>query len=208
MYDNPLIDIDSVRDLDPAFFTTCGRALYVAQHFERNLRAVAATLDVRSAHASGEFPSLDENKLNEFLETKLKRPLGEVIISGLPKHTPHFLIEDFKNHMLPALDKAREARNRIAHEFLFGIEGMEVTSDVFGEMVESLREDVRILADGDFSVCCIIQGFNRAPIPTRRESYVNKIVSWVFAPNEHYQHSDQQDGDDTTNGTPPADESL
>ena len=88
MYDNPLIDIDSVRDLDPAFFTTCGRALYVAQHFERNLRAVAATLDVRSAHASGEFPSLDENKLNEFLETKLKRPLGEVIISGLPIFPP------------------------------------------------------------------------------------------------------------------------
>lgn len=206
MYDNPLIDIDSVPDLVPAFFTTCGRALYVAQHFERNLRVVAAALDVRSAPASGEFPSLDENKLNEFFETKLKRPLGKVIISGLPKHTPQFLIEDFKKHMLPALDKAREARNRIAHEFLFGIERMEVTSDVFGQMVESLREDVRILADADFSVCCMIQGFNRAPIPTRRERYVNKIVSWVFAPNEQYQYGDQQDGEDATNGTPPADE--
>jgi len=208
MYDNPLIDIDSIRDLDPAFFTTCGRALYVAQHFERNLRVVAAALDVRSAYTSGKFASLDENKLNEFLETKLKRPLGEVIISGFPKHTPQFLIEDFKKHMLPALNKAREARNRIAHEFLFGIERMEVTSDVFGEMVESLREDVRILADADFSVCCIIQSFNRAPLPIRRESYVNEIVSWVFTPNEHYQHRDQQDGDDTTNGTSPADESL
>jgi len=206
MYDNPLIDIDSVRDLDPSFFTTCGRALYVAQHFERNLRVVAAALDVRSAHASGEFPSLDENELNEFFETKLKRTLGKIIISGLPKHTPQFLIEDFKKHMSPALDKAREARNHIAHEFLFGIERMEVTSDVFGQMVESLREDVRILADADFSVCCIIQGFNRAPIPTRRESYVNKIVSWVFAPNEHHQHGDQQDGEDATNDTHPADD--
>jgi hypothetical protein len=190
MYDDPLIDVDLLRDLDPNFFTTCGRALYVTQHFERNLRVVAAALDVRSAHASGKFPSLDENTLNEFFETKLKRPLGEVIISGLSKHIPQFLIEDFKKHMLPSLDKAREARNRIAHEFLFGIERMEVASDVFEEMVESLREDVRILADADFSVCCIIQGFNRAPIPTCRESYVNKIVSWVFAPNEQYQQGD------------------
>jgi len=184
MYDDPLIDIDSVRDLDPAFFTTCGRALYVAQHFERNLRGVAAALDFRSVHSSGELPSLDEDKLYEFLQIRLKRPLGEVITSGLPKHTPQFLIEDFRKHMLPALDKAREARNRIAHEFLFGIEGMEITSDVFGEIVESLREDVRVLADADFSVCCIIQGFNRAPLPTCRESYVNKIVSWVFNSNE------------------------
>ena len=206
MHDNPLIDIDSVRDLDSAFFTTCGRALYVAQHFERNLRVVVAALDVRLAHASGELSSLHENKLNEYFETKLKRPLGKVIISGLPIHTPQFLTEDFKKHMLPALDKAREARNRIAHEFLFGIEGTEVTSDVCEQMVESLREDVRVLADADFSVCCIIHGFNRAPMPTRRERYVSKIVSWVFGPDEQYQYGDQQDGKDTTKGMPPADE--
>lgn len=187
MDDDLLIDLDLLRDLDPNFFTTCGRALYVAQHFERNLRVIAAALDLRSAQASGKFPYSDEDKLNEFFETKLKRPLGESITSGLPKHIPQFLIEDFKKHMLPSLDKAREARNRIAHEFLFGIERTEVVSDVFEEMAESLREDVRILADADFSVCCIIHGFNQAPIPTCRESYVNKIVRWVFAPIEQYQ---------------------
>lgn len=97
-------------------------------------------------------------------------------------HVPQFAIEDFKNHLLPSLDKARVARNHIAHEFLFGIEGIEVPSVIFDEMTEALREDVIILADADFSVCCIIQGFNRAPIPTRKEIYVDSIVSWVFTP--------------------------
>ena len=66
------------------------------------------------------------------------------------------------------------------------IEALKNTDDI-EEMIEPFREDVRIIADADFWVCCIIQGFNRAPIPTGRESYVNKIVSWVFAPDEQYQ---------------------
>ncbi len=186
MYDDPFINLDLLLDLDPNFFTMCGRALYVAQHFERNLRAITAALDIRLAHASGEFHSLDENRLGEIYETKLKRSLGDVIISRLPKHVPQFLIEDAKKHMLPSLEEAREARNRIAHEFLFGIEGIKVASYVCEEMVEALREDVCILADADFSVCCMIQGFNRASTLTSRESYVNRIVGWVFAQSEQH----------------------
>ncbi len=188
MHDDPCIDVNSVQDLDPAFFTTCGRALYVAQHFERNLRVIAAALDIRSAHASGRLPLSDEDGLEEFYKTKLKRSLGEVILFALPTYFPPFLIEDLKKHMLPSLDKAREARNRIAHEFLLGIEEMQVSSDVFEELTGSLREDVRVVADADFSVCCMIQAFNRAPLPTCRESYVSKIISWVFGADERQPH--------------------
>ena len=162
--------------------TLCGRALYVAQHFEKNLRGIAAALELRSTRVSRKFQYSDEDELNAFFDTKLKRSLGKCIKSGLLNHVPQFAIEDFKKHLLPSLGKAREARNRIAHEFLFGIEGIEVPSVIFDEMTESLREDVRILANADFSVCCIIQGFNRAPIPTHEEIYVNSIVSWVFTP--------------------------
>lgn len=180
MHDDPRIDLNSVQDLDPAFFTTCGRALFVAQHFETNLRAIAAALGIRSAHASGRLPLSDEDELDEFCKTKLKRSLGEVILYALPTYLPPFLVEDLKKHMLPSLDEARKARNRIAHEFLFAIEEMQVSPDVFEELTGSLREDVHVIADADFTVCCMIQAFNKAPLPTCRGSYVSKIVSWVF----------------------------
>ena len=194
MDDDPLINLDLLQELDPDFFTACGRALYVAQHFEKNLRAVTAALDLRAAHISGELRGADAERLNDFYSAKLKRSLGKSIKDGLPNHLPEFLVEDFEKHMLPPLDKAREARNRVAHEFLFGIERTEVPSDVFEEIAASLRNDVRILADADFSVCCIIQGFNRAPTPCCRELYVDNLIRWVLSPLEqHLEKGQQQD---------------
>lgn len=182
MDDDPLINLDLLQGLDPDFFTACGRALYVAQHFEKNLQGVTAALDLRAAHNSGELRGADTERLSDFCRTKLKRSLGKSIKEGLANHLPESLVEDFAKHVLPSLDKAREARNRVAHEFLFGVERTEVPSDVFEEIAGSLRNDVRILADADFTVCCIIQGFNHAPMPCCRERYVNGLIRWVLSP--------------------------
>jgi hypothetical protein len=38
MHDDPLIDLSKLEEIDPELFTTCGRALYVAQHFEKHLK--------------------------------------------------------------------------------------------------------------------------------------------------------------------------
>jgi hypothetical protein len=182
MNGDALIDIPLLKQFDPELFTTCGRALYLAQHFERNLRSVIAALDLRMACTSGDVSPSDEETTEMLYEKGLKRGLGRSLTEGLPRHVPNWLKEDFGKRMQPQLSAAREARNRIAHEMLFGIEGIDVRSGDFEDFIERLREDVRTLAKADFSVCCIIQGFNNEPVPSRPESYVEDIVKWVFGP--------------------------
>lgn len=64
--------------------------------------------------------------------------------------------------------------------------------DVFEEIAASLRNDGRILADADFPVCGIIQGFNRAPTLCCRERYVDGPISWVLSPLEHLLEEDER----------------
>ncbi|MDD5483945.1 MAG: hypothetical protein PHP98_09930 [Kiritimatiellae bacterium] len=181
MPDDPLISRSKLEGSDP-LFTTCGRALYVAQHFERNLRGVAAALDIRAACIGGELSPSDEKKLSKAYGEKLERRLCESISPGLSGHIPEALKQEFEAYMLPLFDRARKARNRIAHDSLFGIEGLQIPSDAFDQIVNSFRKDVEILAGADFSVCNIIQVFNKEPVPCCRKSYVDDIIKWVFEP--------------------------
>lgn len=185
MDDIPFIDPGLFIDLDPDFFTTCGRALFIAQHFEKNLRAITAALDLRKGHISGELGRSDKEGLSEFYSRKLNRTLGRAINDGLRAHLPETLAPYYTEYILPPLERAREARNRIAHEFLFGFDGMEAPSEVLNETAEALRDDVHALADADFSVCCLIQGFNGAPVPCNRERYVRNVIEWVLSPLKH-----------------------
>ena len=173
-------------------FAVFGRALYLAQHFEKNLRGVAAALDFRAERVSSKIKFSDDSSLAEIYDKKLRRQLGPTISQGLPKHVPKELVDNFKKHMLPPLDNAKEARNRIAHEFLFGIEGMDCDGDSYRNLMDALREDVRILADADFSVCCIIQGFNKDPAPCNRVRYVDGVVKWVFMPTEEDKNGQEE----------------
>ncbi len=187
MHDAPLIHKTMLQEFDPELFTACGRALYLAQHFERNFRVIVATLGLRAASP------LNEEKLNAVYESNLKRSLGSSVRNALPKHVPAILKEDFEAHMLPKLDRAREARNRIAHEFLFGIEGLDICSTEFYEFIELFRQDVQLLAEADYSVCCMIQGFNREPLPTCHNLYIKDIVKWVFEPIDGLLQDGQQE---------------
>lgn len=182
MEDDLFIDPELLQHLDPDFFTASGRALYVAQHFEKNLKSIVAALDLRAACHSGELSYADEDELEDFYIKKLKRSLNTSINKGLPEHAPEFLAEDFITYLLPPIDDAREARNRIAHEFLFGIEHTEIHSHGFKNMVESLHNDVRLIAEADFSVCSIMSGFNRDQLSLDRRRYVEQVVKWVMAP--------------------------
>lgn len=182
MNGDAMIDIPLLKQFDPELFTACGRALYLAQHFERNLRSVVAALDLRMACTSGDVSPSDEEATEMLYDEGLKRGLGGSLRKGLPRHVPDWLREDFTRRMKPQLDAARKARNRIAHEMLFGIEGIDVRSGDFEDLVERLREDVLTLAKADFSVCYMIQGFNNEPVPSHRESYVEDTVKWVFEP--------------------------
>ena len=187
MHDDPLIHKTMLQEFDPELFTACGRALYLAQHFERNFKGIVAALDLRTVSPS------DEETLNTVCEKNFKRPLGSSLSNALPKHVPDILKGDFDTHMLPQLDSAREARNRIAHEFLCGIEGLDICSTEFDEFIELFRRDVQLLADADYSVCCMIQGFNREPAPTCRNLYIKDIVKWVFEPIDGLLQDGQQE---------------
>jgi hypothetical protein len=128
-------------------------------------------------------PLADAKELSDVYGEKLKRSLYKSISKGLLDHVPEGLKEAVKAHFLPPLDKAREARNRIAHEFLFGVEGLDLASSSFIDLANSLRQNVRLIADAGYSVCCIVRGFNKDPAPCCRERYVREVVQWVMEPS-------------------------
>ena len=80
MLDLPFIDPKQMDDIDSGLFITFGRALYVAQHFEANCRALATLLDVRDAHRSGKIsPSNEDPDFNKFVDKLWKRLLAQNI---------------------------------------------------------------------------------------------------------------------------------
>ena len=182
MEDLPFISESMLRDVDPGLFTSCGRALYVAQHFEKNLKGFLAGIDLLATHIKGDLNISDHNTINALHEKKLKRSLKECISKGFAGYLPDDLKDVFNEWALPQLNAAREARNRIAHDFLFGIEDIESGSEYLKTLLNRFRQDVTQLAEADHGMCCIFQGFNRELAACDRQSYVDYVVNWVLEP--------------------------
>ncbi len=105
MFDDPLIRVCAFEETAPELFTSCGRALYVAQHFEKNLRSIAAALDVKAACVTGVLPLADAGQVSDSYERKLKRPLYKAIFEGLLGHVPQGLKDAARTHLFPLSTK-------------------------------------------------------------------------------------------------------
>jgi hypothetical protein len=181
MIDLPFIDPKQMDDIDSGLFITFGRALYVAQHFEANCRALATLLDVRDAHRYGKIsPSNEDPDFNKFVDKLCKRLLAQNIGRLVNQYMPH----ELKDFLFPILDEARKARNYIAHNLTSGFETLAFETEIQEGLVKEVHKLVTKIAEADKHICCIMQAVTNEPIPSSEylKRYQEKIASWVCEP--------------------------
>lgn len=167
--------------IDSGLFATFGRALYVAQYFEANCRALATLLDVKDTHKSGKISASNENQdFSKFVNKLWKRLLAQNIDRLVNQDTPHKL----RTFLFPILDEARRARNYIAHNLTPGCETLAFETAIQEGLVEKVHKLVTKVAEADKHICCIMQAVTNEPIPTGEylKQYQEGIASWVCEP--------------------------
>jgi len=170
MNDVPLIDYDprNRTEFSDECYAALGRALFVAQHFEVNCKSLVTLLDIGSKvipHDDPEFTRV----ITELWNRSLGSNLGVMRLCGISADA------------YAVLTKAKEARNRIAHEVTLGIEG-KIEQDLGrNEILNELATAVRDIAEGDKIVGLLIQSVTHEPGPSSSylHDYADKVVKWV-----------------------------
>jgi len=160
-------------DMGPLhYFSVLGRALFTAQHFEMNCRAIAGFLYMREETTLHGSSVLDgpafQKKIGQFWRTSLGGHVNDLI-------EQHVLSAD----AAPLFQAAREARNEIAHNVAMDIS--ERLDSELDQRLDYVLELVRKIAAADKVASAIIHILNKDPLPTRTflESYEDLVVTWV-----------------------------
>ncbi len=156
-------------------FGTIGRALYFAQVYEANCRALVSLLDLKRSVASGDFfLSLDDDEYQELIQKTWKRSLGNNL--NHLRDSYHLPSDIFS-----ILDKARKARNFIAHEICLGVINTIESDEGRSELIEITKSKIEEIADGDKFTCLLIQIITKEPTPNAKyfEEYPKIISKWV-----------------------------
>lgn len=162
---HPLFEFDQ-RSLH--FFSVLGRALYTAQHFEMNCRALAVSLRMVEHVSTGS--SVEDPVFQQEIVRFYKQTLGKYA-SNLKQR--NLFSEDF----LSILDKAVRARNKIAHNIVIGI--TDSTCPDLDDRIREIEVLVRQIASADKVVATLIHIVNKDPLPSFLNSYENNVVAWV-----------------------------
>jgi hypothetical protein len=153
------------------FFLAAGKCLYLANAFEKKCRWLLRFAEL--AHYlkdSGDFDaSLD-------LVNAIKNKMLHATIGDLKKFAP------FKPEDLVLLERARDARNFIAHEGAALGHLSSVSAEQVHEKLAHLRREVEALALGDNLVSCWLYEIEeKEPAPAAiKEAYPRWVDQWVF----------------------------
>ncbi|WP_462137020.1 hypothetical protein [Candidatus Mycalebacterium sp.] len=150
-----------------------GRALTVATRFENNCKGISILLELKSPK---EKTSPDEDFISlEYVQqiaTKTYDAKLNTVISSIAKSESDF----FK-----ILNKARKARNEIAHDLASGMESQELIQYYKKNFVEQIRENSLAIAEADKILCVLLTTIQKEPMPNVDfvKKYPDRIVNWV-----------------------------
>ena len=151
-----------------SIYSAIGRALTLATHFESSCRGLVGILQLKTTpHEILESPT----GIEEFSAELYRRSLGRNISTLVPTQ------DDFRL----LLDKARDARNEIAHEIALGIEDQEGLERNEDFLLRRIRELSLILAEADRAVCFALTVVTHDHMPNNNflKEYPEKIARWV-----------------------------
>ncbi len=160
-------------DMEPLhYFSVLGRALYTAQHLEKNCRAIAGLLYVRKQiYVSGS--SVLENLV-------FQKKIGELWRKTLGQHiTDLTKVNVLPDNSVPIFKKAVQARNEIAHSL--AIDMSEFITSELDERINHIIRLVRSIAEADKIASVMLHLLNKDPLPSKEffAFYVDRVISWV-----------------------------
>ena len=166
----PAIFIDDFERTEwgDGIYSILGRALSLAAHFESSCRSLADILHLRVGPREV-FES--EELMKEFLKKLHDRPLKKYISQFAPSE------DDFRCLM----DKARYARNEIAHEIPVGMYDQSGLNHKEQYFLKRIRELSMILAEADRAVCFVMTEITNEHMPNNDflKNYPDRVVKWV-----------------------------
>jgi hypothetical protein len=151
-----------------SIYSAIGRVLTLANHFESSCRSLVGILQLKTtSHEILESPT----GIKELSDELYRRSLGQNISIFAPAQ------DDFRH----LLDKARDARNEIAHEIALGMEdqeGLERNEEFF---LGRIRELSLTLAEADRAVCFALTVVTHDHMPDNDflNEYPERIAKWV-----------------------------
>ncbi len=160
------------RGLLDGFFLALGKALYLASAFEEKCRFV-----LRIAKLADHYEQTGDTSATLALTQALKdKMLGQTIaeLKGFPEVRPTDIA---------LLEKARDARNFIAHEAANIGYLHYVSAEQIHEQMRRLRCEVEVLVAGDNLVPrWVYEIEEKEPAPGRiQKAYPQWVDEWVFA---------------------------
>lgn len=165
-----LFDIPERTQFSDEGYGVLGRALAFGTQFERNLRGLASMVGIKSA------PEIlkDQNSINEFFMFIDKRQLLTHI-----KTISETL--NIPEDVATILDRARIARNFLAHEAGAGLEIVLDHDDSREFFIDSIKNNVKDIAVANLVVLVLLNKMTNEPIPTPKSlnSYADKVTNWV-----------------------------
>ncbi|MGC5564634.1 hypothetical protein ACPYPG_17575 [Streptomyces sp. FR-108] len=159
-------------DLLDAFFLATGKALYLANAYERKCQYVLRVGNLVTAHQAD--PSL---ALEEIIAAAPADKLLGGTLHGLAAHTMGQAMD------MSVLHKAREARNFIAHEGAAVGYVWSASKDQILRQASKLRVAVRDLSHGDNLISQWCHGLDEPHGPQPVDwirTYPKTVETWVF----------------------------
>ena len=151
-----------------SIYSAIGRALTLATHFESSCRGLVVILQLKTTpHEILESPT----GIEELSDKLYQRRLGQNISTFAPTQ------DDFRC----LLDKARNARNEIAHEIALGMENQKALERNEEFFLGRIRELSLTLAEADRAVCFALTVLTHDHMPNNDflKKYPERIAQWV-----------------------------
>jgi len=175
MDDSVFLDIEDYENVPCSFYSSVGRALWIAQNFEGSCGSLMLIIDIKKEY-NGQ--NLDELRIDA-----LKRLLGQNIKSIKSLVKKHFPKDDFE-YLFDILDKARNARNFIAHEIAHKCGELAVEPEKLKDFMSEIHKNVSIISEADKNICVILSAMTKQPMPVGQtlDKYSENIANWVCEP--------------------------
>ena len=153
------------------FLLAAGKALYLATAYEKKCRYV-----LRIAKLADHYDETGDASATMALAAVLKDRMLCATIYELKSFS------EIRASDITLLEKAKDARNFIAHECANFAPLSSVSAKHIQEQLTRLRDKVTVLANGDNVVSCwvyVIEEKEAAPVEIQ-SSYVQRVRQWVF----------------------------
>lgn len=157
------------------YFSVLGRALFTAQHFETNCRALAVILMMKTEQVENGSNVLEMPEFHLKMNKLWKQNLGNIIPLITNGNPP-------SSDISRALDEARVARNEIAHWITVGVD-VENEAEL-SKRIDEIRIFVQKIACADKYISALMHIVNKTSLPSVQffTNYEKEVADWVCEP--------------------------